>query len=532
MEKTAIRRLQIGLAVVLGLAGVFVWYMARYHGQVALAGIAAVFLGILTPLGIITIRHQVRLHRIRLIDLFAENFDLIENDGQNRQKVYLTSFEFVRGKYFADLNIATDRPPTLADVPRFPMMVHSDWMLLVCAIPYMVLVSFGMIMVFAPVSALTGAGGGLAQFLSPSLLTSGGMVTDLAAGCKSGTGVICLSDLPRIHENILTVVSITFAGGYFFTLRLFLRSVAVFDLSPLSFLRAFAHIILAMLITVIFYRLAVSSSVGTYVENLAGKDWNASKPVSGEIMVLAFVTGFFADIGLNYLLGFSRLSMKRRNGDLDAHTRTVPLTLLDGIDPTIAFRLEEANIHDVQNLATFNPIMLHIESPFGIYQTMDWVAQAQLCTTVGPERFLALRAINIRTVLDLGEAVLRSDADVEILKLAGRILLQETASQKKAHTELSLGEPKLSGEVTEANIRHLVRVMVDDLHVHRLVSLWLLIRAKIWKDNEASKDRAAFIPDHWAVLYFWERRSRDAGQINGAALPTPEAPQAGANPVQ
>ncbi|MCB6179096.1 hypothetical protein LHP98_13305 [Rhodobacter sp. Har01] len=71
----------------------------------------------------------------------------------------------------------------------------------------------------------------------------------------------------------------------------------------------------------------------------------------------------------------------------------------------MAFRLEKANIHDVQNLATDNPVMRHIESPLGIYQTVGRVAQAQLSTLVGPERFLAPKTLNTRAIFDLRRAV-------------------------------------------------------------------------------------------------------------------------------
>lgn len=86
-------------------------------------------------------------------------------------------------------------------------------------------------------------------------------------------------------------------------------------------------------------------------------------------------------------------------------TRLTPLDVIDGIDYTTRFRLEECGIYDIQNLATYNPILLHIESPYGIYQTVDWVGQAQLCNVVGLDKFLLLRQMNVRTVFDLERAL-------------------------------------------------------------------------------------------------------------------------------
>jgi hypothetical protein len=86
-------------------------------------------------------------------------------------------------------------------------------------------------------------------------------------------------------------------------------------------------------------------------------------------------------------------------------TRITPLDALDGIDYATRFRLQECGIYDVQGLATYNPIMLHIESPYGIYQAVDWIAQAQLCHLVGIEKFLVLREMQIRTIFDLERAI-------------------------------------------------------------------------------------------------------------------------------
>ena len=91
---------------------------------------ACLLLAVITPFSIIAIRTQVRLTRIRMIDLFA---DLFKIQG-TRTGSGMVSFDFVRGKYVIDL---PDRGGNQGaeDVPRFPMLLHADWMLLFCTIP-------------------------------------------------------------------------------------------------------------------------------------------------------------------------------------------------------------------------------------------------------------------------------------------------------------------------------------------------------------------------------------------------------------
>jgi hypothetical protein len=132
------------------------------------------------------------------------------------------------------------------------------------------------------------------------------------------------------------------------------------------------------------------------------------------------------------------LNLKQRKSDCEKHAPVVPLTVLDVVDFFIEFRLEEANIFDVQNLAASNPIMLHVESPYGIYQTIDWVAQAQLCTTVGAERFLLLKRFNIRTIFDLERAVLGLNAPAELKLIIGTILLGSDKSTEAIAAEFGI----------------------------------------------------------------------------------------------
>ncbi len=480
------------LLVIFGLptliAVVLTWFTALTHFLMPVW--AAVFLAVLTPFAIIAIRTQVRLSRISLIQLFANSYDLPGGVGGTDKD--LASFEFVKGKYLVDLDISPEEAE-VSRIPRFPMLMHADWMLIICAVPYMVFAAFGIFILLAPVAEIAAAAR-IGGWLWPSLLTSGGMDQTI------------LSETDQIdahHANMLTVVGLAFAGAYFFTIRLFLRAVVTFDLSPVTFLRAFAHMVLAVILAIVVFRSVPSAEAfqqalsalfppapmtegalpGTQAAPATYDPRDGLNPVW---LIIAFVFGFIPESALSYVLQRSGLSFKQRHNQLETFTKVIPVTLLDGIDPLIAFRLEEANIYDVQNLAAFNPIMLHIESPFGIYQTIDWVAQAQLCTVVGPERFLALKMLNVRTIFDLRRAVI-DEPDPLLLDAIADLLLQDITRDVTLRNTLGMTHrPGLqtcgtgtTPEQRRAATIKLAKVILDDLHVHRLCEIWQHVEQRL-----------------------------------------------------
>lgn len=454
-------------------------------------------------------RYEIRLRRLRMIRDYMRAFpqtagDPVYNIGIN------PSFEFVRTKYSADVDLessaAVGTPQdVIAEIDRVIKATRmfgnrGDLRMFVASIGYIFVVTAGFYFALGSYCcdpALPEPCWG-APLLS--LFMIGGLPG--GANLKSNPSLLWMA------LNSATVASFVFAGAYVASLRYLVRALAVFDLTAYTFIRQTAMIVISVLVTIILYRALPNPMIA--IAGLAdGKPPalpvdNPGVPLIWMLLALAF--GLLPESAIQFaLVKTSSLItwMQSTDDRFFEWTRVVPLDVIDGIDYFTRFRLEECGISEVQSLATYNPIMLHIETPYGIYQAIDWIAQAQLCCVVGLDRFLLLRQFNIRTIFDL-ERSLQQDRALDpaerdaidkfdliyagilfspnnalrgIQKISdARFLIDEKGQIIEVDAEKFAiwARQQINGSPAAASkaIEHLMSWIGDDLHVRRARRLW------------------------------------------------------------
>src|SRR3954451_15060025 len=407
-------------------------------------GLAICFSALL-PFAILSLRRSVRLHRQSIILDLERVFEL--EDANGRQEKIVPSFEFVKYKYFAN-------PGSSGADDSSRLVEKSAFAFAVCSVPLVLLVFafsvFALSVVIAKILPASDAG-----LLMPPFrhLTS--------------------ASLGDREWAIFWVFAVAFFGGYLFAVRGLLRAVNNFDLTPGSFISAALQLLLGVTTAMII----VAGGIGGAIVDAPG----AGLAVSTSI-VAAFLIGFIPEFGLRALYRASQLWLfKREDTDLYRSFRATPVEVIDGIDTETRSRLAEFNIFTVQNLATANPIMLFVETPYGIYQSIDWVAQAQLCAAVGPHAVLRLWKLGIRTIFDLEKAVLGEGYTTRELRQAvGMALL---ADADEATIQVLQTQTPSGRVVDDDTIKAVVENKIDDLHVHRLRQITNHIAQRLGPEN-------------------------------------------------
>ena len=362
------------------------------------------------------------------------------------------------------------------------------------------------------------------------------MGTLFAGGLPGAAGETLNAQMLHTASNVVTVASFTFIGVFAASLRYLVRSVALFDLSAFSFIRHAAMIMITVLLTITLFRAFPDPFAA--ITSLGASTGQASTTAGVPLVwiALALVFGLLPESAIQFavLRGSALVPWVKLTDDRFLEwTRVVPLDAIDGIDYFTRFRLEECGIGDVQALATYNPIMLHIETPYGIYQAIDWVAQAQLCSVVGLDRFLMLRQFNIRTIFDLERALrqetdLTADEEAAIDKFdliyAGILFAPNKmlkGIQQSSDAKFLIDDP--AGGIKEVDaaafsiwartlinenkqtasdaIEHLMAWIGDDLHVRRARRLWNEISVqlgstsvRLYSDDEIDALSKAAVP--------------------------------------
>lgn len=453
----------------------------------------ALLFALLVPWMIIYATHEIRFRRLRLIMDYEVSFASKPGTGNN------PSFEFVKSKYISDikgseipkLQPGGTRPFTsetdarifalLSSPPRF-FSLSTNWRLLSAAVGFAILTFFGFAVSLSNIRCIAGQSECAATMQNVVFVGGSGLSEAQSA---------------KFAEQILTVASLAFLGGYISAVREFLRRMALFDLSSYTFLKQAAEILASVLAVVFLYR-AIPDPLQQVTSMWTEKSWEVSSSVPLIWLAIAPLFGLFPESATRYLFVRARSIfnwIKSEDNRFAEVTRATPLDVIDGIDYWIRIRLEQCGIFDVQNLATYNPIMLYIETPYGIYQVFDWIAQAQLCHIVGLEKFLALREVNVRTIFDLERSIRSRKSPDQYDDVFAAILFAPTCSMKLVSSIAEMkflirknSTPELvdyqqycvwlrstiapnDGTNSQA-IEHLLSWVSDDLHVRRLRRLF------------------------------------------------------------
>lgn len=506
--------------------------------ELTLTGFVAFTIATLTVVLLIFGRYEVRLRRLRMIRDYLKTFPNTMGLSADSGTGINPSYEFVRTKYSADIKFDSQTGAGKPDdvIHHIDNVIRAtrffgnwgDFRLLFAATAYWI-------------ATYVGFKVSLTNFACPPsevVKCLGGpfMGTLFAGGLPGAAGETLNAQMLHTASNVVTVASFTFIGVFAASLRYLVRSVALFDLSAFSFIRHAAMIMITVLLTITLFRAFPDPFAA--ITSLGASTGQASTTAGVPLVwiALALVFGLLPESAIQFavLRGSALVPWVKLTDDRFLEwTRVVPLDAIDGIDYFTRFRLEECGIGDVQALATYNPIMLHIETPYGIYQAIDWVAQAQLCSVVGLDRFLMLRQFNIRTIFDLERALrqetdLTADEEAAIDKFdliyAGILFAPNKmlkGIQQSSDAKFLIDDP--AGGIKEVDaaafsiwartlinenkqtasdaIEHLMAWIGDDLHVRRARRLWNEISVqlgstsvRLYSDDEIDALSKAAVP--------------------------------------
>ena len=307
---------------------------------------------------------------------------------------------------------------------------------------------------------------GYVLLLTPSCIVFGG-----GTSCPTRWISIALfwSDKsPDANVDLIPIVAIAgaaFLGAHIFTLRFLFKAALNSELNQFKWIRGALHMLTGIVVGLILYRA------------LNGSGW-LSNIIDGKNSVwlgLAFASGWIPDFALTNLFRYIKVSnLKGADDDIMKEVAVTPVEVIDGIDYDTRYRLEENNIVDVQSLATYNPILLYVETPFGLGQVFDWVIQAQLCLTVGSKSYIALKKIAIRTIFQLQDEA-KNATDGYARMIGAAMYSDASADRLKSIMVAGTGTPASADEIDPKVIKYAIATICDDPYQAALRSLWQYI---------------------------------------------------------
>lgn len=179
-------------------------------------------------------------------------------------------------------------------------------------------------------------------------------------------------------------VSFGLLGGYFFGAWFLFRRYVGGDLGP----NAFLHV------TVRTWMVAILALVATVALTPDAPASNANAALAVIAFAGALTPTFFYKVILDSMTAGLRTAVRLPNIEAS-------LSEIEGMNPWKAARLVEEGIDNVQNLAMEDPTRLLVVTREGGLRILDWIDQAILVNAVSVDMRQKLKALGIRTAVDL-----------------------------------------------------------------------------------------------------------------------------------
>jgi hypothetical protein len=446
-----------------------------YQLHDALLGYGSLWTAIATMVLSIAVPLLIIIGKLAVKHIRAETFLRLEasflkpngDDTLDPQEALMDpTFDSVRCKY-----LETPVPEVDADgKPRWSGFDRIfGWLMPTILYGFSVVV-FGIIVAFIVdrlfVSGWLTVGPGCGESLNKCLPLSAQM---MLLGLREPSAAFA-ADFAYAH-NTAVMLGFAFTGAYLWCVLYLIRRVNNYDLTPYSFLLCGMRILLAV---------AIALTVRHTIFTNASLVTEAGGQIAGETgfatylaVLVAFLLGFYPAAGMDYLVKRGQeLTIKRPHPDAAGMRYSLPLDIIDGLTDFVRFRLEELEYEDVQNLATANPVLLYVETPYNILQIIDWIAQAQLITAVGPKKVQELRKLNVRTIFDLA----RIGDSNHFRRCALQILVEPESFRD--------GLATAPDDEIQSMFVCMFTSIADDLHVIRLARVWNAFYAVYQKDRQ------------------------------------------------
>ena len=180
-----------------------------------------------------------------------------------------------------------------------------------------------------------------------------------------------------VYTPISSPVRFAFLGAYFFGLQLLFRRYIRRDLRA----SAYVAVSLRIIISIIAIWVAIEV-IAIAPQGIMGSE-TQKHSIEKLLLVLGFGIGVFPRVGWQVI----QSGLKRVGSIIVPSLETqLPLRDLDGLTVWHEARFEEEDIENIPNMATADLVDLFINTRFPPDRIIDWVDQAILYTTLGPDQ--------------------------------------------------------------------------------------------------------------------------------------------------